>query len=1012
VIKAFLNHMLLKATSGLELEHIFYDLIKEDHMFNPEMNAQTAHSSTKDCFFIDKEFGDSKVRLMLDDQDELIARITCQGKEHFLAKNSIYHSFDLKALKGNRLALKELLNQAAVVINPFRESSNVHSSSFSICIYPRLPGGGGQVSRAVGWDPYSKAIALYKVARFQFEHENEGAVTSHIDAILMLEEAEAAGYDEITITKIEKKLQVMHFELGLLYSNLSQPKLEKAAESFEKALKYGLAEAKENLIDIRAKLSKQESLPIDDRTKHCNAVIKLFDGRSVDPRYLNAVGCKELLMPESLVKQVRHFPWWLAGSKVGQGIFLDGNQLGALVLQGFDKQEIDNGSAQNQTKTFYVYRREDIGSIMGGGGGVVATSGEMWHLKCTAAYAKSLIINDQFLHCIIAHHFRSAISETFVRGNGDLTKESHQHLRDKGIEAFRAEYGTHFIETISKGALFLGRITLRVRNAVEAANLRASLGGALAGVVKAGIEGGNVTFDNRLNAAAQVDVETTGLNQPIPGGRPNNLRELCDHHKKFEELIREQRNLGPIEMTCQPWRNIPAIDGCSPITPTSPVIPTSPGIPAARIDEDRGANPLPQLLSCRRDILEDESLKALKNVYTPSRCVSDINDFNDSLKVKGGVGLDEKFQEFMSGTKKVFVLLADAGCGKSVFLQRLELDYWNKFNPDDPFGTGVYIPLRIELGELVRPGTNAICEQLGRLGYTPDQIKELKRRGRLLIILDGQDEGKEKGEPLETNLYISNKLHDWKGAKVVIAGRLNALDALNPKLEEDHLRHFAPEERDVYRCELVEEVFICPFIKDEMDRYIKKFVEYADKDTAEKYHGWFGDAGAKFIKDIAENAQLAELAQTPFALRAILEALPRIKDEKVCMASISQHFIRACIERELIKMTRQLKVLPSEFNKKDPVKMGYLFCARLALKMRELCDEKIYLIKFNSEDANDNDRSIWGPFFSDDEPEKTLRRICSDILRETTFMEGDKKIKQLSFVHSGLKEHLVGFHSK
>lgn len=425
------------------------------------------------------------------------------------------------------------------------------------------------------------------------------------------------------------------------------------------------------------------------------------------------------------------------------------------------------------------------------------------------------------------------------------------------------------------------------------------------------------------------------------------------------------------------------------------------------------------VIHSRERVLNSEATKILDRLYTPMKCVSDVGLMSAEDR---GVDLFGKFDAFMqSNAKKVFVLLGEAGGGKSYFLQNIEKKLWEIFDP--AAGLKSLIPIRIELSTITNPVTNVVSEYLSHQGYTVSQIQELKQNGKILLILDGYDEGKFQGAALSQNLYVTNKLDEWKG-KVIISGRLNATKALEPLLG-DHLTRFAPIDGESIRRDLVEEVMICPFFPSQIHEYIGKFVKNADIELQEKYPGWFRDT-RQFEASIQDIPGLSALVQTPFILRAIIEALPRIdfngRDSNISKFEVYRAFTESCFEREEVKLLKQGKMRPAEFDGVNLIQVANDFCQQIA---RKFLDRNITSVVFKpgvveeqdevkdeearevSQDGGANVQGEWDLYFGDDIEPQFLRWICSDVIRKTTIFDGGQYRDLYFFAHPELRDYFI-----
>lgn len=428
---------------------------------------------------------------------------------------------------------------------------------------------------------------------------------------------------------------------------------------------------------------------------------------------------------------------------------------------------------------------------------------------------------------------------------------------------------------------------------------------------------------------------------------------------------------------------------------SAPINPNIPQVPSVVKKVTKQNLPLTEvLISIRDKVLADESTKRLNDIYTPLKCVNTpgIRSIEER-----STDLFQNFEDFMQGDKKVFLVLGEAGGGKSYFLQNVEKMLWEKFDPSVPNSV---IPIRIELGTLTNPVFSAVSEHLSHKNFTEIQIQELKHKHRVLIILDGYDDARFNEVPLDQNLFVTNKLKEWNG-KVIIAGRLDASEILNPLLP-DHLKKFSPVNDGVFRDDLVEEVFICPFFPSQIETYIEKSVEKCNPVLRSKYPNWFENPKL-FKRTIAQSQSLKALVRTPFILRSIIEGLPRINldlNGPIGKFQIYKAFTEGCFEREEVKFVERGQSRPDSLSKLDLKKLANDFCKDIAIMMIE---SDICTITYNESDPQAY--RDWEHYFGNSEEAIFLRTICSDVIRKSGTVVEDRILEQYYFVHLELRDY-------
>ena len=125
-------------------------------------------------------------------------------------------------------------------------------------------------------------------------------------------------------------------------------------------------------------------------------------------------------------------------------------------------------------------------------------------------------------------------------------------------------------------------------------------------------------------------------------------------------------------------------------------------------------------------------------------------------QAEDGFDLDEKVNKFLSGDKKVLLLLGDSGAGKSLYTQGLAHRLWQSYEAQNP------IPLWCSLPSLKNPENNLVQNYLQSFGLNETEIETLKKTKSFIFILDAYDEIR-----VLKNLFVSNALSEWN-AKIKI----------------------------------------------------------------------------------------------------------------------------------------------------------------------------------------------------------------------------------------------------
>ncbi|KAF9330550.1 hypothetical protein BGZ91_000099, partial [Linnemannia elongata] len=152
--------------------------------------------------------------------------------------------------------------------------------------------------------------------------------------------------------------------------------------------------------------------------------------------------------------------------------------------------------------------------------------------------------------------------------------------------------------------------------------------------------------------------------------------------------------------------------------------------------------------------------------------------------------LREKVQEFLGSKRQVMLILGDSGAG------------------NEP------IPLFINLPAIDRPDKDLIWEYLRTSNFSEEQIQEIKKHRRFILICDGYDESQ-----LTVNLHTTNHFNrpgQWN-VKMIISCRTQYLG-------QDYRGRFMPEgvsHNSSLALDLFQEAFIAPFSKEQIKDYVE-----------------------------------------------------------------------------------------------------------------------------------------------------------------------------------------------
>ncbi|KAG0313965.1 hypothetical protein BGZ99_008459, partial [Dissophora globulifera] len=244
------------------------------------------------------------------------------------------------------------------------------------------------------------------------------------------------------------------------------------------------------------------------------------------------------------------------------------------------------------------------------------------------------------------------------------------------------------------------------------------------------------------------------------------------------------------------------------------------------------------------------------DVYVPPQAKPSLHAPRNTL-----FPLMDKVKEFLSGDRKVMLLLGDSGAGKSTFNRALENDLWSTYKTKDG-----PIPLFINLPAIDKPDQDLIAKHLRKAELTELQIKELKGYRKFVLICDGYDESHQTH-----NLYTSNRLNqegEWQ-AQMLISCRSESLG-------HDYRDRFQPSDNNRQPApELFQEAVIAPFTHDQVHDYIRKYVTTGTVWRA-----------ADYLRALESIPSLQDLVKNPFMLTLTLQVLPRMVDPGQDFASV------------------------------------------------------------------------------------------------------------------------------
>lgn len=937
------------------------------------------------CFILKKTILSScSVKLLLDGEKGLIGKIISPQ-----AVTTVYR----ECIKGipNWLVedlskLRPYLKHSYLVVHACKDSQH---PSFVIHVHLSLLGGGSKLSVAKN--------AFNDADRQADENFYTEAIPAYKQAIRNIKRAIDAGYTGQDKSDLSTMLRDAYFRLAEMQEAVDD--VAEALNNYQQARNLGkMKESEEKMQAIHLKLAKQamqQSHTVDQMDHLLKA--KAFGSQEADlaiaqierAEQEKASIIRKAENPDSLAKHTTKTVWQ-TGFRLGKGVTLSGK---ATSIMMHDIQtSTDDIAGVDRSFEYLIWNEEDLKRVTQVESGL-STTQSFWHIKMIADYANKLTVNKQKLHCIIANTYVAPQAYMFQQGR--LTDQSLFTLKRSGYKHFTDMYGSHLIGGYSLGAVFLGCISFSVNSREDAMALCASLRGSLTGLLNADASVQKNVTELSQQRSMEVSVETIGLKTVITG-RVIDLEALRQKHEEFRKALAEKNNLTQVEAICEPWSSLEEVKQC------------------LNAERQEALSPAGMIARYKQKVLSDTAFLSLSKLYTPLRCVTSTAHL---FREKESTDLFEQFDAFLNGNKKVLVLLGQAGSGKSSFLKYIERKFWDTIRPEEALNGEIWVPIRVEIIKLKDPVTQIVTEQLSHQGLTKDQIQEIKTKAKVILLLDGYDEG---NYSKATNLFETNGLAEWKG-KVLISGRLNARKELNPDLA-DHLSLFAPIENDRIRKDLAEELIICPFFASQITTYVDKFISNSDPWLKAEYPSWFENNGQRFHSALSQIPGLLDLIRIPFILQAVIESLPKIiQNERVAKGMIFKHdiykiFIESCFEREEIKMYKRNAGFQRPIELKDePLnQLATKFCRQIATKMYT---ERLNSVSYSPHDSDsfeEDEKSVtsdWDMYFGNAEEAIFLRNICSDILIKTPVFEENQYIEQYTFAHTELTNYFLALSS-
>ncbi|KAG0006573.1 hypothetical protein BGZ80_005216, partial [Entomortierella chlamydospora] len=358
--------------------------------------------------------------------------------------------------------------------------------------------------------------------------------------------------------------------------------------------------------------------------------------------------------------------------------------------------------------------------------------------------------------------------------------------------------------------------------------------------------------------------------------------------------------------------------------------------------------------------------------------------------------LMDKIMEFLESDRQVFLILGDSGSGKSTFSRHLYYVLTKEYVLTKNCKQDKPIPIFIYLPALRNPETELVSEHLRTLNFTDDDIRELKRDRKFIIICDSYDETR-----LSVNLYVTNRLNQlgqWN-AKMIISCRSN-------QVPPDYPDYFQPKPVDRYSPptpHLFQEAVIIPFSSNQIEDYVKQFAQ--DEEAHTLFHNRLIWSAEEYMRKLEMIPDLMSFVENPFLLNLSLMSLPDVSKDDLDSSTVKitkSKLIRIFVERWIkVNIERLMFMNHSEAVKAkldELVKIGF---RQSAIRFLENLATAIYKEQAGRpivEYVHSDDKETWkAKFFGPDE-KITLLRQSSPLTC---------KGNQHSFIHHSLFEYFL-----
>lgn len=241
-----------------------------------------------------------------------------------------------------------------------------------------------------------------------------------------------------------------------------------------------------------------------------------------------------------------------------------------------------------------------------------------------------------------------------------------------------------------------------------------------------------------------------------------------------------------------------------------------------------------------------------------------------------------------TSTSRLMLVMADAGAGKSMLGRYLERYLWQNWKSESG------IPIFIALSQSANLFKGIVEAELLTRGFGESDIKNLRRR-RMIFILDGFDEIPLFSMPNNGILGSNRLLEDWPLARFILTTRTQYLPELAKQMNTSYQQHLTQG------LTAVEEIYLMSFNENQIKLFLDKF-------SSSPIAQW---TSSQYWNRIIIIPGALQLARTPFILRLLVSALPRLSllrkdgDNAVKKVDVYKAFTEQFSEREMWKQITQ-----------------------------------------------------------------------------------------------------------